>query len=226
MLTHTLAPVHEAAPRHLHGLPAVHVRREPMLRRTAEVAVAALLLIAVSPIMIALAAMVYFTSDGPVFFKHTRIGYGGRAFQVIKFRTMHRDAEVRAAELFARLNTGSGPLNKIRHDPRITGVGRWMRRLSLDELPQLFNVLNGTMSLIGPRPSSPQEVARFAPSEHRRHAVRPGMTGLAQVSGRSDLEWSKQVELDVYYAQNQSPILDLYILARTPIAVLAARGAY
>lgn len=215
-----------ARDRHLAVIPHINVRREAVGRRALEWTFAATLAVVLSPLLLLLAGLVKLTSDGPVFFKHTRIGYGGRPFEVIKFRTMYQDAEQRAAELFAEMNTGSGPLQKIRHDPRITSVGRWMRRFSLDEIPQLFNVLNGSMSLIGPRPSSPAEVVKFAPIEHRRHAVRPGMTGLAQVSGRSDLRWDGTVRLDLYYVENQSMLLDLYILLRTVPAVLAARGAY
>ncbi|WP_378526919.1 sugar transferase [Nocardioides vastitatis] len=203
----------------------VPVRPEPWTRRVGEVAAAVVLVILLAPVLLAIALLVLTTSQGPVLFRHTRIGLGGRPFEVLKFRTMHVDAEARAAELL-RMNTASGPLFKIRHDPRITPVGRWLRRLSLDELPQLWNVLNGTMSLVGPRPSSPPEVARFAPHEHRRHAVRPGLTGLAQINGRSDLPWEKAIRLDLHYVEHQSLRLDLAVLLRTVPAVLSGRGAY
>ena len=133
---------------------AAATRREPRTRRNVERVVALALFVLLLPLLLAIALLVRATSPGPVLFRHTRIGYGGRPFEVIKFRTMHADAERRTAEL-QRMNTASGPLFKVRHDPRITPVGRWLRRLSLDELPQLWNVLNGSMSLIGPRPSSP-----------------------------------------------------------------------
>ena len=204
---------------------AAATRREPRTRRNVERVVALALFVLLLPLLLAIALLVRATSPGPVLFTHTRIGYGGRPFEVIKFRTMHADAERRTAEL-QRMNTASGPLFKVRHDPRITPVGRWLRRLSLDELPQLWNVLNGSMSLIGPRPSSPAEVARFTPQEHRRHAVRPGLTGLAQVNGRSDLDWEHAIVLDLHYVDHRSVRLDLLILLRTVPAILSGRGAY
>lgn len=220
------ASLHERRPAP-YALPSLSVatRREPWSRQTLERVAAGLLVVLLVPLLVLIAVLIRSTSPGPVLFRHTRIGYGGRPFQVLKFRTMHADAESRAADLL-RLNTASGPLFKIRHDPRITPVGRWLRRLSLDELPQLWNVLNGSMSLIGPRPSSPAEVARFSPQEHRRHAVRPGLTGLAQVSGRSDLDWESAIALDLHYVEHRSARLDLIILLRTVPAILSGRGAY
>lgn len=206
-------------------LRVVEVCHDPWSRRLAERALALLALLLLLPVLVTVAVLVRATSPGPVLFRHTRVGHGGRPFSVIKFRTMHADAEQRVRELMA-LNTASGPLFKIRHDPRITPLGRHMRRLSLDELPQLWNVVNGTMSLVGPRPSSPDEVARFTPAELRRHSVRPGLTGLAQVSGRSDLEWDEAIALDLHYVEHRSPLLDLRIVLRTLPAVLSGRGAY
>lgn len=203
----------------------VPIRHEPWSRRAVERVFAGVIVLLLLPLIGLVALLVRTTSRGPVLFRHTRIGHGGGTFQVLKFRTMHVDAEARAAELL-RMNTASGPLFKIRHDPRITPLGRWLRRLSLDELPQLWNVLNGSMSLVGPRPSSPAEVMRFAPHEHRRHAVRPGLTGLAQVNGRSDLEWEDQIRLDLHYVDHRTLRMDLMILLRTLPAVLGGRGAY
>lgn len=206
--------------------PLFAVRPHGRVRRFAELVVAGTALVALAPLMGVIAVLVAFTSDGPVFFRHRRVGHGGVPFEVIKFRTMYDGAEALAARLFAEENHGSGPLDKRRDDPRVTGVGRWLRRTSLDELPQLWNVLNGSMALVGPRPSSPAEVVRFAPDEVARLGVRPGITGLAQVSGRSDLEWEEILRLDVEYIERRSLWLDLRILFRTPLAVLGGRGAY
>ncbi|HWJ11930.1 MAG TPA: sugar transferase [Nocardioides sp.] len=204
----------------------VAVCRHGRWRTVAEAAVALALLAAALPVLLVVVVLVAVTSEGPVLFRQVRVGHGGRPFEVLKFRTMYVDAEARAAEVFSQRNDGSGPLTKLRRDPRVTPVGRTLRRLSLDELPQLLNVVNGTMALVGPRPNTPREVARFAPGDHRRHAVRPGMTGLAQVSGRSDLEWDEAVRLDLEYVERRSLGLDLRILLRTLPAVFGGRGAY
>jgi lipopolysaccharide/colanic/teichoic acid biosynthesis glycosyltransferase len=216
----------------------VHVERAPVVvpffevhahgrvRDLGEAAIALALLVVLLPALVLVAVVVVGTSRGPVLFRQQRVGHGGRVFDVLKFRTMYADAEARAAQVFAQGNDGSGPLTKLRVDPRVTPVGTWLRRLSLDELPQLWNVVNGTMSLVGPRPNTPAEVARFAPAEHRRHAVRPGMTGLAQVSGRSDLEWDEAILLDLEYVDHRSARMDLRILLRTLPAVFGGRGAY
>lgn len=196
------------------------------LRDLGEAVVALALLVVLLPVLVVIAVVIVATSRGPVLFRQQRVGHGGRIFELLKFRTMYADAETRAAEVFARENDGSGPLTKLRVDPRVTPAGHWLRRLSMDELPQLWNVVNGTMSLVGPRPNTPAEVARFAPDEHRRHAVRPGMTGLAQVSGRSDLEWDESVLLDLEYVDHRSIRTDLRILALTLPAVFGGRGAY
>ncbi|GAB4003810.1 sugar transferase [Nocardioides ultimimeridianus] len=206
--------------------PVVDVRREPRLRRAVEWSVTFALVAVLAPLMLTIAVVVAVTSEGPVLFRQQRVGLGGTTFELLKFRTMLVDAERRKAEVFALVNEASGPLTKLRRDPRVTGPGRVLRRFSLDELPQLFNVLGGSMSLVGPRPALPEEVAQFAADEHRRHAVRPGMTGLAQVSGRSDLAWADAVRLDLRYVDHRSPALDLHILLRTVPAVLGARGAY
>ncbi|MBM7520305.1 sugar transferase [Nocardioides nitrophenolicus] len=207
-------------------VPFFRVQRHGRVRGVTEAALAGLLLVALLPVVVLVALLVVTTSRGPVLFRQERVGHGGRVFEVLKFRTMYADAEARAAEVFSAHNDGSGPLTKLRSDPRVTPVGHWLRRVSLDELPQLWNVVNGTMALVGPRPNTPTEVARFAPAEHRRHAVRPGMTGLAQVNGRSDLEWDEAIRLDLEYVDHHSLRMDLAILLRTLPAVFGGRGAY
>jgi lipopolysaccharide/colanic/teichoic acid biosynthesis glycosyltransferase len=169
--------------------------------------------------------MIKATSRGPVIFRQTRVGRDGEEFVVHKFRTMHVDAEARLTEL-KRHNDASGPLFKMRSDPRVTPVGRWLRRFSLDELPQLWNVLKGEMSVVGPRPPLPREVEHYEDEARRRLLVKPGVTGLWQVSGRSDLSWDDSVRLDLYYVENWSPLLDLVILVRTLVAVVRGTGAY
>ncbi len=162
---------------------------------------------------------------GPALFRQTRVGLKGELFSCLKFRSMYVDAEARLSEL-ERHNEAGGVLFKMRDDPRVTKVGGFLRRFSIDELPQLFNVFRGQMSLVGPRPALPVEVSQYEDHVHRRLDVRPGMTGLWQVSGRSDLPWSDTVRLDLYYVDNWSMVRDLNILMRTLRAVLAPRGAY
>ena len=186
---------------------------------------AALLLVLVSPVMLALWLAVFFDTRGPGFFVQTRIGRDGRPFRMFKFRTMHLDAESLLASL-AEANESDGLLFKIRRDPRVTRVGYWLRRSSLDELPQLINVLRGEMSLVGPRPALPAEVNNYDEVAKRRLVVKPGITGLWQVSGRSDLTWEQALILDLYYADNWRLRDDFAIAARTLTAVIQARGAY
>jgi exopolysaccharide biosynthesis polyprenyl glycosylphosphotransferase len=186
---------------------------------------AALALLVASPLLVGIAAVVRATSPGPVLFRQVRIGHGGREFMIYKFRSMHADAEARLEELRAQNDHGDGVLFKMRDDPRITWLGRYLRRYSLDELPQLLNVLLGSMSLVGPRPPLPSEVARYAEEAYRRLLVKPGITGLWQVSGRSDLDWEETVRLDLYYVENWSVALDGEILWKTLSAVLRGPGA-
>ena len=186
---------------------------------------AGIALLVLAPLLVVLVIAVRVSSPGPVFYRHTRIGRNGRAFTFLKFRTMIADAHERREELLD-LNECDGLLFKIRSDPRITGVGRWLRRLSLDELPQLWHVVTGHMSLVGPRPPLPTEVAAYSDEVWRRLDVKPGLTGLWQVSGRSNLSWSESVELDLWYVDNWSLWLDLSIMVRTVPAVLTGRGAY
>jgi exopolysaccharide biosynthesis polyprenyl glycosylphosphotransferase len=183
------------------------------------------LLLVFAPLLLAMAVAVKLDSRGPAFFSQTRIGLGGRPFKVHKMRTMVQDADVIKSRL-AEANEFDSVLFKMKRDPRITRVGQFLRRSSLDELPQLLNVVRGDMSLVGPRPFLPEEVARMDEDTLRRHAVRPGITGLWQVSGRSDLAWDESAALDTYYADNWSLLGDLAIGARTVNAVASSKGAY
>ena len=186
---------------------------------------AALGLLLLSPLLLLLAVLVRATSPGPAFFRQQRVGRDGDLFQVWKLRSMYEDAEQRKA-LLEELNESEGVLFKIRDDPRVTGLGRVLRKYSLDELPQLLNVLTGEMSLVGPRPPLPSEVQQYEGHAHRRLLVKPGITGLWQVSGRSDLSWEDSVRLDLYYVENWSLGLDVAVLVKTVITVLRGSGAY
>ena len=213
------------------GLPLLHVDHPDLrgvrwlIKSAFDRAVALSALIALTPLLTGIALTIRLTDSGPALFRQTRVGKNGRQFTVYKFRTMVADAEARKAELKA-LNECDGLLFKIRHDPRITRVGSWLRRYSLDELPQLINVLAGDMSLVGPRPALPDETSAYGPHMRRRLAVKPGITGLWQVSGRSDLPWEESVRLDVRYVENWSFVLDLQILWKTWSAVTHGAGAY
>jgi exopolysaccharide biosynthesis polyprenyl glycosylphosphotransferase len=213
------------------GLPLMHIdppRSTDAARwgkRLFDVVGSSCLLIAFSPLMVFAAMRIKLNDGGAVFFQQTRTGREGEHFGCLKFRTMVVDAEARLAELHAATGYESG-LFKMKDDPRITKPGRWLRRYSLDELPQLFNVLRGEMSLVGPRPPLPREVANYHADVLRRLRVRPGMTGLWQVSGRSDLSWEEAVRLDLYYVDNWSMVQDVSILAKTVGAVFGSHGAY
>jgi lipopolysaccharide/colanic/teichoic acid biosynthesis glycosyltransferase len=172
-----------------------------------------------------IAALVRLSSPGPVLFRQKRVGARGEPFTMLKFRSMVPDAEQQLPELIHR-DEGNGVLFKVRHDPRVTRVGAWLRRYSLDELPQLINVLRGDMSIVGPRPPLPAEVELYSDDATRRLRVRPGLTGLWQVSGRSDLTWEESLRLDLRYVDNWSLTLDLAILWRTWRAILHGAGAY
>jgi len=187
--------------------------------------VGGLMLLAISPLLLVIAIAVRLTSSGPAFYRQTRVGVAGREFEMIKFRSMVTGADAQRAALMA-LNDGNGVLFKLRKDPRITAIGGFLRRFSLDELPQLFNVLRGEMSLVGPRPPLPEEVIGYNSDAIRRLRVKPGVTGLWQISGRSDLTWEESLRLDLRYADNWSMALDLSILWRTARAVLKGEGAY
>jgi exopolysaccharide biosynthesis polyprenyl glycosylphosphotransferase len=184
-----------------------------------------LLLTLSSPLILAISVMILLNSRGSVFYRQRRVGKDGRTFTMIKFRTMVSGADRMRAKL-ASVNEGHGLLFKMRSDPRVTRVGSVLRRYSLDELPQLFNVLSGSMSLVGPRPPLPEETKRYAPDVRRRLLVKPGMTGLWQVSGRSDLPWEESVRLDLRYVEDWSLTLDAVIMWKTVRAVVTGQGAY
>jgi exopolysaccharide biosynthesis polyprenyl glycosylphosphotransferase len=213
------------------GLPLLHMDHPEFTgaRRVIKSAfdkVLALSSLAVAaPAFMAISLAIWIGDGGPPFFRQTRVGQDGRPFTVFKFRTMVRDAEQRKAQLTAS-NEYDSVLFKIRKDPRITKVGFWLRRWSVDELPQLFNVLLGDMSMVGPRPALPEEAAAYGEQVRRRLAVKPGITGLWQVNGRSDLTWEESVRLDLRYVENWSLALDLQILWKTLAAVLRGSGAY
>ena len=216
---------------HVAGLPLVHVD-EPQVgaaggwtKRLFDVVATSLGLLVVGLPMLLVALLVKLGDGGPVFYRQERVGLHGRRFHMIKFRSMVPDADRLRPELEIS-NEHDGVLFKIREDPRITRVGRFIRRYSLDELPQLLNVLRGEMSLVGPRPPLPSEVDKYDQDVHRRLLVRPGLTGLWQVSGRSDLSWSESVRLDLYYVDNWSLVQDLVILLKTLKAVIRSAGAY
>ncbi|MFC9862115.1 MULTISPECIES: sugar transferase [unclassified Streptomyces] len=213
------------------GLTLLHI--SPPLRRGPQATVKVLLdrcgalfgLLLLAPLMLAVALSVRVSSRGPVFHRQVRQGQHNQPFTMWKFRTMVADAESRKAQLVAS-DEGAGPMFKVRRDPRVTPIGRALRRTSVDELPQLINVLMGHMSLVGPRPPLPEEASRYDEREHRRLAVKPGLTGLWQVSGRSDLSWQETVSLDLWYVDNWSVATDMGLLARTVRAVTDGRGAY
>jgi exopolysaccharide biosynthesis polyprenyl glycosylphosphotransferase len=186
---------------------------------------AALLTVALLPVLLLVALAVRVSSRGPVLFRQERVGRNGRTFPMYKFRSMRVGAD-REVTALAASNDGAGPLFKMRDDPRVTRVGRVLRRYSLDELPQIFNVLRGDMSLVGPRPPLPSEVQKYETKVRRRLLVKPGLTGLWQVGGRSDLSWEQSVRLDVYYVENWTIFGDFLILARTARAVFSGHGAY
>ena len=213
------------------GLPLMHIDKPRAVhasragKRCFDIVGSVALLVLFAPLLLVSAVWIKLHDGGPVLFTQERTGRDGSAFRCFKFRSMVVDAEQRLAELHAMTGYQDG-LFKMEGDPRITRPGRWLRRYSIDELPQLFNVLSGEMSLVGPRPPLPTEVARYARDTVRRLRVRPGMTGLWQVSGRSDLAFEEAVRLDLYYVDNWSMLQDLTILARTLGAVLGSRGAY
>jgi len=211
------------------GLPLLYVE-EPSFgggRRFVKVALdlvlAATLLVLLSPVLLLCAFLIRREDGGPVFYRQERVGRSGEVFRIWKFRSMKVGADQQLADLS---NEADGPLFKVRKDPRLTRCGVWLRAYSLDELPQLINVLSGSMSLVGPRPPLPSEVELYSEHVHRRLLVKPGMSGLWQISGRADLEWDEAVRLDLYYVENWSVTFDLMILWKTVFAVLKRRGAY
>jgi exopolysaccharide biosynthesis polyprenyl glycosylphosphotransferase len=219
---------------YLDGMPLLGLRTprlsrsSRLIKRSFDLAVAAPILFALSPLFLFVAWRIKATSSGPVFFRQERMGAGGKRFRIWKFRTMYVDADARKAEVaHMNVHTESGPkMFKILDDPRITPIGASLRKWSIDEMPQLINVLRGEMSLVGPRPALPEEAARYATHVRRRLVVKPGLTGMWQVSGRSDLSWDETVRLDLRYVENWSFALDLQILWKTFSVILRGSGAY
>ncbi len=217
--------------RHLAGLPFVQVE-EPQsdraggwMKRAFDLTVSTCVLLALSPLLLVTAFLIWVQDRGPVFYRQVRVGIHGEEFEMVKFRSMVQNADKLRAAL-EESNEGDGVLFKMKDDPRITRVGKFIRKYSIDELPQLINVFKGEMSLVGPRPLFPADVEQYEKDTHRRMLVRPGMTGLWQVSGRSDLSWAESVRLDLYYVDNWSMVIDLVIMVRTVKAVLVSDGAY
>lgn len=220
---------------HVAGLPLTHVgmptldRRARLIKRSVDLLLSTLALLLTSPLLVITALAIKFDDRGPVLFHQTRVGESGTTFTMVKFRSMAVDAEQRLAVLrqkARRDEVGNDILFKLRHDPRVTRVGRFIRKFSIDELPQLLNVLRGEMSLIGPRPSLPEEATHYDMTARRRLNAKPGLTGLWQVSGRSNLTWEQSIRLDLYYVENWSLIGDLLILVKTVREVLHPTDAY
>ncbi len=208
-----------------HVAPPRPARSHGLGKRLLDLTVAGAGVLATAPVMLAIAVAVKADSRGPVFYRAQRVGAGGESFDMIKFRSMYIDADSRRAVL-ADENMGAGPLFKVKNDPRVTRVGRFIRRYSLDELPQFFNVLGGSMSVVGPRPALAHEVEQYPPVMLRRMLVKPGVTGAWQVNGRSNLSWDESIRLDVGYVENWSLATDVGIITRTVRTVLTSDGAY
>jgi exopolysaccharide biosynthesis polyprenyl glycosylphosphotransferase len=196
------------------------------IKRTLDVAASAVALVCLGPLLLLIALLIKLEDRGPILFPQVRVGRHGREFQMFKFRSMRVDAEVRLQELLARNQHTQGVTFKLKDDPRITRVGRWLRKFSFDELPQFYNVLRGDMSLVGPRPPVPREVALYSLADRRRLAVKPGITCIWQISGRAEIDFAGQVQLDVRYIESSSLRQDLKILLKTIPAVLSGTGAY
>jgi len=195
------------------------------VKRVFDITASILGLLLMLPICLIIAICIKCDSKGPIIFRQVRVGRDGQPFTLYKFRSMQLNAEA-MKERLRHLNVTDGPTFKIKDDPRVTRVGRFLRRSTMDELPQLINVLRGDMSFVGPRPPLPEEVEVYTPLQKRRLEITPGLTCLWQVSGRSEISFSEWVQLDLYYIQHQSLLLDFKILIRTIPAVLSRRGAY
>jgi len=194
-------------------------------KRTLDIVLSFAALVLLAPLLLVIGLLIRLEDGEPVIFAQTRVGKFGREFKMYKFRSMRPNAEARLEEVLARNHHKEGVTFKVKGDPRLTRTGKWLRRLSFDELPQFFNVLRGNMSLVGPRPPLPREVARYSLADRRRLAVKPGLTCLWQISGRSEIDFSGQVKLDVEYIETWSFATDLKILAKTVPAVLSGKGA-
>jgi len=196
------------------------------IKRLIDIVASILLLIILMPLFMIIMLLIYINSPGPVFYKQTRVGRWGKLFTMWKFRSMYLDADKRLKEIMAENEMTGGVIFKMKNDPRIIPIGRFIRKASIDELPQLWNVLKGDMSLVGPRPALPSEVNQYSLQDRQRLEVIPGITCIWQVSGRSNIPFPQQVELDTEYIQSQSLLLDLKLLLKTIPAVLLSRGAY
>ncbi len=222
------------------GIPVIEVQKTPLdgwgaiYKRVFDIIASLVLIILTSPIMLLTAIAIKLDSRGPIFFSRLdddkrmmRVGQGGKQFPYFKFRSMNPGTHNMRYKELAKQDTRKGsPMVKIENDPRITRVGRFIRKFSIDELPEFFLVLSGKMSLVGPRPHLPEEVAKYKPEHRKVLTIKPGITGLAQISGRADLDFDEEVRLDTYYIEHWSPWLDLYILLKTPIVVIFKKGAY
>jgi len=197
-----------------------------LAKRLIDIVASIILLILLTPLFLVIMVLIYQSSPGPVFFKQTRVGRWGKLFTMWKFRSMYLNADERLKEIMAQNEMAGGVIFKMKNDPRIIPVGRFIRKASIDELPQLWNVLKGDMSLVGPRPALPSEVNQYSLQDRQRLEVIPGITCIWQVSGRSDIPFPQQVQLDVQYIQSQSVWLDIKLLLQTIPAVLLSRGAY
>jgi lipopolysaccharide/colanic/teichoic acid biosynthesis glycosyltransferase len=197
-----------------------------LLKRAFDIIFSFIALVLLSPLFLLIAILIKLEDGGPVFLTQTRVGKHGQEFKMYKFRSMIVNAEAKLKELLAQNQHGQGVTFKIQNDPRITKIGKWLRKFSLDEFPQFYNVLLGDMSIVGPRPCLPREVKLYSLGERRRLEVAPGLTCLWQIGGRAEIDFSGQVQLDVRYIESQSFWGDLVILAKTVPAVLLSRGAY
>jgi exopolysaccharide biosynthesis polyprenyl glycosylphosphotransferase len=216
----------ESAPRH--GAAGGTPNASPVydfFKRVFDLAVSAIVFVLLLPVIPLIAIMIKLDSPGPVFFRQDRVGKGGRVFKFYKFRSMYQKAEQQKKDIEA-LNEQEGPVFKVKSDPRVTTVGRFLRRSSLDEIPQIFNVLKGDMSIVGPRPQIPAEVAQYQQWHRQRLDVIPGITCLWQISGRSHIAFSEWMRLDMEYVNSRGMRTDLMILLRTIPAVIARKGAY
>jgi lipopolysaccharide/colanic/teichoic acid biosynthesis glycosyltransferase len=202
------------------------IRSSLFFKRCMDILLSCICILAAMPVFLLTALLVKLSSPGPIIFSQVRVGKYGRHFKFYKFRSMYLDAEARKAELLKHNESADGVIFKMKHDPRITPVGRFIRKFSIDELPQLFNVLLGDMSLVGPRPPVPQEVAHYTLDERKRLNITPGITCLWQVSGRSELPFRQQMALDKEYISSRSAWKDFLILLKTIPAILTGRGAY
>ena len=202
------------------------IRSSVFFKRLMDILLAVFAIVAGSPVFLITAFLVKVTSPGPIIFSQIRVGRYGRHFKFYKFRSMYIDAEARKAELLKHNESGDGVIFKMKKDPRITPVGRFIRKFSIDELPQLFNVILGDMSLVGPRPPLPSEVRTYTLEERKRLNITPGITCLWQVSGRSELPFSKQIALDKEYISSHSAWKDFQILLKTVPAILTGKGAW